>query len=269
MDIPTYIICLEKSRTKRCDPTFRAWSQVMSQVQRIKAITPTDFKLEDVAHPYAQSCIKLNERKTVEFIGSKVEVACALSHYKAWQTIVDSQKPGIVVEDDMAMSKSKIQGMVNQLKNMPQDTEMYLLHFNGINLRYEKLFNGYIDVQRFTGALAYYLTVQAAQKLLKHSLPVVFQVDTYAARAGLRVRSRKENKMSWTKFLRDNLGTTLGNQHISSSMLALGIGIIVVLVLLIVLICVWIASGIRQKRSLERCAAKTATLVRWEKNHAR
>lgn len=253
MNIPTYIICLQKTRAKRCDPTYHAWKKVLPLTQRLKAITPDDFNLKEVVHPYALSCIQRKERKTLEFIASDKEVACAMSHIKAWKKIVDTNQASIVVEDDMAMSERKIRNMVNQLHRMPADTEMYLLHFIGINLKSKKMQRGYIDVNQFNGLQAYYLTPQGAKKLLANAFPIVFQIDTYAARAGLRVRSRKENIMSWLKFMKDNFRSTLGNNHVSSKMLTMIIIMIVLIILLILLICTWTSWGTKEHHKLKLC----------------
>ena len=268
MDTPTYVICLEKTRAKRCEPTFAAWKKVLPNTQRLTAITPNDFDLTNVAHPYARSCIQLKERKTLEMIGAATEVACSMSHIKAWTIIAKSGKPGIVVEDDVAMSERKIQNMIGQLKDMPQDTEVYLLHFIGINLRSTNLANGYIDVQRYTGTQAYWLTPQAAKKLLQFAFPIVFQVDTYMARAGLKVRSRKENRMSWLKFMKDNLGSTLGKNHVSSAMLTMLITIAVLVIVIILLSCLWTGRGMKKRHELQDCAQKTKQLATWKRIHS-
>lgn len=260
MNIPTYVICLQKTRAKRCDPTYHAWKKVLPLTQRLTAITPDDFDLKEVAHPYALSCIRRKKRKTLEFIASDKEVACAMSHITAWKKIVETNQPSIVVEDDMAMSETHIRNMVNQLNRMPDDTEMYLLQFNGINLKSKKMTRGYIDVHQFTGTLAYYLTPQGAKKLLANAFPIVFQVDTYAARAGLRVRSRKENQMPWLKFMKDNLGSTLGKNHISSRMFAMLIAMVVLVIVLLVLICTWASWGRKEHRRLETCQASAKRL---------
>ncbi len=240
----------------------------MPNTQRLTAVTPQDFDLNKVAHPYAQSCIQLKERKTLEMIGAATEVACTMSHIKAWKIILNSGKPGIVVEDDMAMSPSKITRMIEQLDTMPEDTELYLLYFIGINLRSTKLPNNYIDVHRFTGTQAYYITPQACQKLLKFALPVVFQVDTYMARSGLRVRSKKKNKMSWLKFMKDGLGSTLGKTHISSIMVAMTIALTVLVLVIIVLSVIWAKKGIGKRHELQHCEHDKTKLIRWKRNHS-
>lgn len=236
-NIPAYVICLEKTRSKRCDPTFRAWKNVLPNTQRLNAVTPTDFDLKDVAHPYALSCIKRKQRKTLEFIVSPVEVACAMSHIKAWERIVQTNRASIVVEDDMDIPQKKIKGFIQQLNGMPDDTEMYLLYFNGINLQSKRMQRGYIDVHQFAGLMAYYLTPQGARKLLKNAFPIVFQIDTYAARCGLLVRSRPENRMSWIKFIKDNIQSTLGSNHISSRMMAMLIALVVLVLSILIYGC--------------------------------
>lgn len=263
MNIPAYIICLQKTRAKRCDPTYHAWKKVLPQTQRLTAITPHDFDLKKVVHPYALYNIQNKKRKTLEFIVSDKEVACAMSHIKAWQRIAQSNQASIVVEDDMAMSENNIRNMVNQLQNKPNDTEMYLLQFVGINLKSSALENGYISVHQFTGLQAYYLTPQGANKLLKNAFPILFQVDTYAAKAGLNVRSRKENKMSFFKFVKDNLRSTLGGNHISSTMLTIVIILGVLTVILIIMICVWVCWQRSIRHQLIDCQHKTQKNIKF------
>jgi GR25 family glycosyltransferase involved in LPS biosynthesis len=249
--IPTYIICLERSRAKRCDPTFRAWENVSKEhnldVRRLTAITPVDFQLKDVVQPYAYSCIQRKERKTLEMIGNVVEVACAMSHIKAWKRIVQDQTPGIVVEDDMALSAHKLNRMLSQLRTIPKDTDMYLLHFIGVNLKAKKVQSGFLDVSSFAGLQAYYMTPSCAQKLLRQVLPMAFQIDTYVPRAkemyNLRIYTRPENRMSFFKFARDNLASTLGGSHVTSSMLTLVISIAVLVLVLIALIIICIVKN--------------------------
>lgn len=273
---PTYVICLDKTRKARCDPTYTAWKQVMSNTQRLKAVTPKDFDLAKVAHPYARSCIRLRERKTLELIGNIVEVACAMSHIKAWQTILASQKPGIVLEDDMAMSQSSIKYMVHQIPHIPKNTDIHLLHFNGVNLKFKKIHSSsssssskykFVDVHQFTGLLAYYITPQACAKLLEFAFPIVFQVDTYVSRANLKVTTLLQNRMSWFKFMKDGLSTTLGSTHISSHMLVMAIVIFVLAVVVVGLSIAWTTRGMSKRRALQQCTKTTETLQRWKKKH--
>ena len=265
MNIPTYIICLEKTREKRCDPTFHAWKKVLPNTQRLTAITPHDVDLNDVVHPYALYNIQTKKRKTLEFIVSDKEVACAMSHIKAWQKIAQSNQASIVIEDDMAMSETKIRNMVNQLNNKPADTEMYLLYFIGINLKSSVMKNGYIAVHQFTGLQAYYLTPQGAKKLLKNAFPILFQIDTYASKAGLKVRSRKENKMSTFRFFKDNLRSTLGGNHISSSMFTITIILGVLIVILIAIVCIWACWQRSIRHQLINCQNKNHKTLRSKK----
>lgn len=265
--IPTYIICLAKTRAQRCDPTFNAWSKVSQahalHVQRLDAVTPQDFDLKAITHPYAYSCIQRKERKTLEMIGSKVEVACALSHMKAWEKIAQSGVPGIVVEDDMAMPPRKLHGMLDQLKHMPKYTDMYLLHFIGVNFKYKALPNKFVDVLSFTGLQAYYMTPTCAKKLLSTALPIVFQVDTYVPRAkethDLKIRTRLENRMPFLKFARDNLKSTLGKNHVSSVMLAMAIAIAVLVLVIIALSIMWAmrtAKSVKTSHDLDACSLR-------------
>jgi GR25 family glycosyltransferase involved in LPS biosynthesis len=267
---PTYVICLDKTRAKRCDPTLAAWTRVAEthhlDVKPLQAITPDDFELREVVHPYAYSCIRRRERKTLEMIGADVEVACALSHIKAWRQVVQDQQPGIVVEDDMAMPTHQLHAMLNQLKTMPKDTDLYLLHFIGINLESTKMSGGFLDVKSFAGLQAYYITPSCAAKLLEHALPIVFQVDTYVPRAremyGLKIRTRKENRMSFLKFARDNLRSTLGRNHVSSVMFVLVIVVAAMLIVIVALVTWWAVQSAKRRGELRSCEKTALRLKR-------
>lgn len=264
--IPTYVICLNKTRSKRCDPTFNAWTHVAKAhnlvVQRLLATTPDDFQLKEVVHPYVYKCIDTNDRKTTDFLGSKVEVACGLSHINAWKKIAISGVPGIVVEDDMAMSPSTLHSKLRHLRNLPKDTHMYLLHYLGIQFKARKMASNFLHVQSYVGNQAYYLTAFAARKLLRYAFPMVFQIDTYASQSapmlGINIRTRPENRVKLSKAFRDNLlGSTLGNGHFSSSLLACIFTIGVLGLLVIGMIIAWICHGLKQRRNLHECETKT------------
>lgn len=258
--IKTYIICLEKNRQTRCDPTFRAWSELGLDLERIPAVTPKDFNLREVVHPYVYSAIMKNDRKTTDLIGSQVEAACAMSHISAWQKIADSNEPGIVLEDDMELSQSKIRYILDWMVKMPKDTDMYLLHYTGINFKSTKRANGFLDVHSFVGGMAYYLTPQTAKKLLRHARPLVFQIDTHMSKSmvmyNFRVRTRPENRLSMMKAFRDNALSTLGGSHLSSSLIYALLTIIVLFLVIMTMGIVWGGQTIRARQSLENCHAK-------------
>lgn len=251
-----YVICLQKTQTKRCDPTFHAWSKVVPSIERVSAITPKDFNLHEVVTPYAYVGIINKNRKSVELLGASVEAACGLSHIKTWKLIRDSQKPGIVLEDDMDISQHKIQLMLNQLQDMPKDTDIYLLHFNGINFKGSRLYQKYMDVHNFSGLMAYYITPKAAGILAEHALPMDAQIDTYVPKAAqmynLKIRTQFGNRLSFVKAARDNFKSTLGNSHLSSQLLAFA-GIMLVMFLIIVTITtIWIIREVRFRQTLNK-----------------
>jgi GR25 family glycosyltransferase involved in LPS biosynthesis len=264
VEIPTYVICLEKTRATRCGPTLQAWRNIANKyalaVQSVRATTPADFDLKDMVHPYAYSCILHKGRKTLEMIASKTEVACALSHIGIWRRVVASGRPSIVVEDDMAMSDKKMNRMLSQLKTMPDDTDMYLLHFLGMNLRYTKMAGGVLDVSSFAGLQAYYMTPSCAEKLLRYAFPLIFQVDTYVPRArdmlGLKIRTRISNQMTFGKFAKDNLASTLGKNHVSSVMLSMAIALTVIVLVIVVGVVVWAVQTYRNRHVLRECERK-------------
>lgn len=260
--IPVYIICLAKTQAQRCDPTFSAWDLVATDhnldVQRLTATTPDDFELADTVHPYVQKCILDNERKTTDFLGSKVEASCALSHISAWKKIAESGNPGIVVEDDMNVLPDKLNGMLDQLRTMPADTDMYLLSYLGFQFRSSPLPDGFLAVDSYVGNQAYYLTSEAAAQLVKYAFPLVFQIDTYASQSaaalGIRIRTRPENMIGWWKAFQDNiLGSTLGDGHYNSTLMICIFILTGLTFAVIVAGIAWVVWGVESRRALRQC----------------
>lgn len=103
----------------------------------------------------------------------RTEVACFLSHYSVWQSIVQSNKPYLVLEDD-AMLSSHLPAALNAIQQLATDS------FDHISLetrgRKKLIGNKAIDLTEQiilqplyldkSGAAAYILTPKGAQTLL-------------------------------------------------------------------------------------------------------
>jgi GR25 family glycosyltransferase involved in LPS biosynthesis len=247
-----YIICLEKTKSKRCLPTLNAWKKVSHNIQTVQAITPQEFNLKDVVTPYTYAGIQNRNRKSVELLGAPVEAACGLSHIKTWRLIAESQEPGIILEDDMDLPEYKIRMLLNQLQDMPNNTDIYLLHFNGINFKGSKIggIRGkYMNVSNFSGLMAYYITPKAAKLLARYALPMDAQIDTYVPRLAqihqLNIRTQFGNRLSFVKAARDNFKSTLGNNHLSSQLLLFAGLLILFFLIILVMAIIW---GVREAR---------------------
>lgn len=256
-----YVLCLEKTYDKRCGPTLQSWQKVQGlNVVPIQAITPDDFQVEDVVHPYVH--VSMQSRKTVELLGSPVEAACGMSHIQAWKAILKSKEPGIVLEDDMDISVSEIQTMLDQLDKMPKDTDIFLLRFNRSHLESTpRDEDAFLDVQSFRGLMAYYLTPTAAQTLIQRALPMVTQIDTYvpnmAILYGLRVRTLPQNRISIARAIRDGLHSTLGGNHGTSQLKILSIVIGCMCLFILLLIVVLVIIYRKNLHDLETCSKNT------------
>ena len=61
---------------------------------------------------------------------SRGAIGCALSHYKIWNKIVETNKPIITIEDDAIFNKDFEKILVKILKNLPTDWDIVLFSHN-------------------------------------------------------------------------------------------------------------------------------------------
>lgn len=102
------------------------------------------------------------------------EVACFFSHYKLWQQVAASQEPALLLEDDALLS-SEVPAFLNQVQNLG------CLDHISLETRLRKKLLGRtrplqpgMGIARMyqdrTGAAAYILWPNGAQKLVEHAL---------------------------------------------------------------------------------------------------
>ena len=214
VDFPdVYVICLASAFDRRGAATVAYYEQelgssktpsgVGARVTRFDAITPADFRVEDVASTSQVAIVRGRAPRVTHADMSRTEqVACYLSHKALWQVCADSARPIVVSEDDaqpsnilgrivaatnkarlvqeagLATSVPKAQVPVVVLLQhhssfVPQTQEPVKTHRAASELGQQVLF--------FSGIGAYYLTPEAARLLLKHGVPAAMHVDYFMA----------------------------------------------------------------------------------------
>lgn len=260
MDV--YVICLKKSFEKRCRPTLESWEiirnaakeelQMDITIHKVTAITPNDFRQEDIVHPYTQDCITKKQRNTTDILGSQVEAACFLSHMKCWNMIQTSGRMGIVVEDDGWRNKKTGLQRLKQVQGRPADTDIFLCEYAPVKFVSKKdKHSDYRQVSKFVGCMFYGMTPQCATKVIQHALPLTVNVDIYLSSCigplELKVYSKQGNHLPILDFFIQNAKSTLGKGHYNSALLNLSIASVVVLCLLLVFVGLYARLRLQQR----------------------
>ena len=115
LNIPVSIICLQSHAEKRCTPSTQFLKHFFNNVNVQKAITPSDFDIQENFHPYSYVSMLQGEKWTDANIDSPNQVACAKSHIASWKRCVQQNMPIIIAEDDIFNISYK--DMQNVLQN--------------------------------------------------------------------------------------------------------------------------------------------------------
>ena len=171
-----HVICLESAYNKRGKKTMsfieaQLDKSLYKELIKVKAVTPKDFVLEDTVDTKQLSIITKKLPRVVHADLDKPEqVGCAVSHIGVWKTCAATNRPVVVVEDDVR--PSNISERIRQALTF-KDAHLVLLACNSYS------HNKQHKVSQFTGTGAYYLTPQGANILLKGATPVSMHIDHY------------------------------------------------------------------------------------------
>lgn len=185
-----FIISLEHAleRQTAIDEQFKAFPELSYQ------FFPAVNGKAQPNHPlFAHYCdtkrIKLRAKSL-----SNSQLGCFASHYLLWQKCVELNQPIIVLEDD-AEIQPHFASVYRDLIEKEHAFEFLWLNappqkFKQAGKHIANLSNSHCQVQYFTlgfsgiwmGTFGYFITPQAAQKLLQHNETWLYEVDTAMAR---------------------------------------------------------------------------------------
>jgi len=114
------------------------------------------------------------------------EMGCSLAHQQVWQKIVDAGKPGLILEDDIAVTAAELKAVEWVFEKSKQDYINFGVHpmyYEGRTLfgKFDEQADVYIidPYRSFHGAFAYGLTPTAASELLRLQRIVLKQSDLW------------------------------------------------------------------------------------------
>ena len=131
----------------------------------------------------------VDERTYGQYYGGKFPsfgtIGCYVSHRLAWQTMLDHGVPWMIIfEDDVNFSASTLVQVLYEILTQYKtrvDLCSFALRGNGIPFKVGQILNYNLCVygREVYCAGAYLLNLKSAHQLLKHSLPMQFQLDDY------------------------------------------------------------------------------------------
>ncbi|HDR1172335.1 TPA: glycosyltransferase family 25 protein, partial [Pasteurella multocida] len=159
---------------------------------------PLDYRFFNAVHgkenPDFYLFKKYNEKKYFQRKGKKLslsQLGCWASHYLLWEKCVELNQPFVILEDD-AIIKSNFLDAYQFISSKNNGFEFLWLSIPSPDKRKQsykiihRISNSKNSVARFYKSWAnttgYYLTPNAAQKLLNHSQEWFYEVDTQIER---------------------------------------------------------------------------------------
>lgn len=182
--LPVVVINLERNpdRWKYVSDMLRR--NEFENVEKLEAVNGKNLPMMQVREiTDSKSYESLFRHRTKhEDLGSVGAVGCYLSHMNAWKKCVASEKPLIVVEDDVMLRH-----LVDNV-DIPDDADVVLLGYLVLRESHPKE-RGVVPYNKFFfGSHFYYITPKGAQKLLDNAYPIQAQLDTYMSR-----QAKKQN----------------------------------------------------------------------------
>jgi hypothetical protein len=189
--VPALVIALESKMSTRGLLSRQVMLEMdcVDQVEMLKATTPADFNLSDVAHPHVfATLMHWFNRVTVRDMNDPRQVACAVSHIRAWKRCVDSNMPLLIAEDDLHEHRHQLLENQVALRQVPNDAHVVsILNSTGDFVRgfVQNAFQPPTELtmvcQEFSGLQCYLLRPDGARMLLQHALPVTMHIDRYVS----------------------------------------------------------------------------------------
>lgn len=90
------------------------------------------------------------------------EIACVLSHRKAWERVIEKYDNALICEDDIVFREDSLRTLINAMHNVPSDWD--ILYMWSYLVRNRQIFNNNWQIARFEygGAMCYAITKKVA-----------------------------------------------------------------------------------------------------------
>jgi glycosyl transferase family 25 len=176
--INAYIICFRQDKARRKMLRER-FGKIGIKPKFIDAIRGADLSDRDKA--------SFNTRKRQTRHGHMMQdsaIGCALSHHRAWQSIIDSDAHcGFVFEDDAIAQTKDLKPLMEELVSLAGYLDIVTLTNQREKLKRERVRSCgtasalYMLRGNDFGAVSYFITADAAKRLLSHPLLHQYEVD--------------------------------------------------------------------------------------------
>lgn len=183
-----YIICTKK----RLEQNKEYYDKVFPDFKIFQAVEGKNIEesyLTEIVNPITLLQIKNNFCYTEKDINHINSVGSALSHYKLWKKCIEYNKPLLICEDDIELTKEvdeKLNIIIDKyLKNDSDKGIFFLYSLIHSKIIHKKKFNeDYIQMDEYLlenslGLQAYIITPKIAEILIKNFFPITIHVDWY------------------------------------------------------------------------------------------
>lgn len=183
--VQCYTVCLGRTWDKRGAKLMPVLKKYFPTAQVFNAVDAKDLDANNDPRVsiYFKHHHKFNVGCDPVHANKKGVIGCALSHIALWQQCVDSHRPMLVVEDDLAATFRTHGARMRAIYNsIPADAAFASILHSSIAPRSRCGADRWcsIDSRRaLTGTLCYYITPVAAQVLLDTAFPITTDIDVY------------------------------------------------------------------------------------------
>lgn len=207
-DIPIVVISLDRRPDRWelfCERAKEAG--ILDKAQKLSAVDAKEFVAHE--HPGVSLMtaynIKNKVRRSHQEIDQGGAIGCSLSHFKAWESLLDSSAPALIIfEDDADVQPDFMPRIKRVVAELPAQWDM--VTFNNTMLAgtssckpipsQEPLSACY----NLMGSHAYMVSRRGAQRLLARAYPIEMHIDAYMA----FMARMKHITMLWNPVLQIN-----------------------------------------------------------------
>lgn len=220
MKINAFIINLEtySNRRKRILEKINEFDSITPVI--VKAISGSELSKEQIDNVYIAPNNFFQRLSRIEL--SKNEIACALSHVKCAQEVLNNKlKYALVLEDDVLFSRNFNSSVLEAVKFLEKINQPSIVLFSArtiIAKKPESVANGFSFHKCIDGigAYGYLINASAAELIVRKFIPFTCPFDHwfYHACNGIRIFSLQPHQLS---FIGDNDDSSLRLQRNANS----------------------------------------------------
>jgi GR25 family glycosyltransferase involved in LPS biosynthesis len=186
-DMPIFCINLDRRPDRWLKFNKQPSLQKLPKVQRFSAVDGRKLSIEDndiITLETKYNIINKTRRSHGE-IASIGAIGCTMSHINVWKKFIDEYPDKdycLILEDDAKLPSNLNILIENCSKNLPEigdKFDVWLLYYYLYNKNIKKQTQNWFSPEEFWGTVAYIISREGVQKLLKDIYPIESQIDRY------------------------------------------------------------------------------------------